>query len=345
MVEIVWSGEVEQVTHGDARVRLHKEVVKLAGELPLALVRKHLPGGPTLPPVMLVHGFAQNRYSWHSSKRSISAWLAAKGHDVWNLELRGHGRSREAGQGAERFADYVTDALRASEALPGPAFWIGHSLGGAVLYGASTRTVTQGADRAGVRPLGVIGIGALFRFGQANPAMAMLTRATHALRELPIMGRFQVRTQLAGQLIGKLYGLSDATGYAVPLSGWWPGSLEPEILQERLRDGFDWTSVTVWQEMSRWAAEGRVDFEDAWTRTDLPLLVLLGDRDHLLPPQDGRAAYDLSGSQDKTLRIFDDWHDEVHWGHLDLVLGKKAPDHVWPVLAAWMAARQKPRRP
>ncbi len=340
MLETVWSGEVEQVTHGEERVRLHKEVLRLEGELPLAFVRKRRPEGAVLPPVLLVHGFAQNRYSWHSSKRSISAWLAARGYDVWNLELRGHGRSRDAGKGgAERFEDYVNDALIASEALPGPAFWMGHSLGGAVLYGAATRAAPGAPEARGRAPRGVIGIGALFRFGRANPAMAFLTRATHALKDLPIMGRFQVRTQLAGQLIGRLYGLSDATGYAVPLSGWWPGSLEPEILQERLENGFDWTSITVWQEMSRWAAEGRVDFEERWKSTDVPLLVLLGDRDHLLPPDDGRAAYDLSGSQDRTLRIFDDWHDEVHWGHLDLILGKLAPKHVWPYLERWMRAR------
>ena len=27
--------------------------------------------------VVLVHGFAQNRYTWHSTRRSMSAWLAA----------------------------------------------------------------------------------------------------------------------------------------------------------------------------------------------------------------------------------------------------------------------------
>jgi len=340
LVETVSQGLVEQVTTADERVLLHKEILRLNGDLPLAMVRKHLPGGPTLPPVLLVHGFAQNRYSWHTSRRSLSAWLAARGWDVWNLELRGHGRSRDvATGGAERFEDYVHDALLASDAMPGPAFWVGHSLGGMVLYGAATRTVPQARERAGRAPLGVVGVGALFRFGQANPAMNLLTRATHALRDLPIMGRFQVRTQLAGHLIGKLYGLSDVTGYAVPLSGWWPGSLEPELLAERLREGFDWTSVTVWQEMSRWSAEGRNPFEEAWRTTDLPLLVLLGDQDHLLPPADGRVAYDLSGSHDKTLRIFDDWHDQVHWGHLDLILGRHAPAHVWPALEGWMRAR------
>ena len=338
MFETTWAGEVEQVTDGEERVKLHKEVLRLEGDLPLAVVRKHRLKGPKGPPVVLVHGFAQNRYSWHTSRRSFSAWLADRGFDVWNLELRGHGRSREAGKGgAERFDDYVEDVLQISKALPGPAFWVGHSLGGAALYAAATRAL--GPERQGVAPRGVVGIGALYQFGQANPVMGALARATHAMRDLPIMGRFQVRTQLAGQIISRLYGLSDVTGYAVPLSGWWPGSIEPELLQERLREGFDWTSVTVWQEMSRWAAQGHFDYDEAWRHTNVPLLVTLGDRDHLLPPEDGRAAYDRSGSSDRTLHLFDDWNHEVHWGHLDLILGRYARKHVWPTLERWLQER------
>lgn len=338
MFETTWSGEVEQVTDAGEVVRLHKEVLKLEGDVPLSLVRKHRPTGPKGPPVLLVHGFAQNRYSWHTSRRSMSAWLADRGFDVWNLELRGHGRSRDAGKsGAERFQDYVSDIALVSRAMPGPAFWVGHSLGGAVLYAAATRAL--GPEAAGVAPRGVVGIAALYRFGQANPVIGALARATHAMRDLPIMGRFQVRTQMAGHLIARLYGLSDVTGYAVPLSGWWPGSIEPELLEERLREGFDWTSVTVWQEMSRWAAEGRFEYDEAWARTNVPLLVMLGDRDHLLPPDDGRVAYDRSGSADRTLHLFDDWNHEVHWGHLDLILGRYARKHVWPTLERWLKER------
>lgn len=350
MTETVWSGDVEQRIDQDSHVAVHKEVVRIKGPAPLTLVRKHAIDGPTRPPVLLVHGFAQNRYTWHTSQRSMSAWLAAQGYDVWNLELRGHGRSRDAGtQGVERFEDYVRDALLVSDALPGPAFWIGHSLGGAVLYAAAS-CVGSGQprplpDAGGTLPLGVVGVGALFHFGRANPMMNALVRATYASRELPLLGRLQLRTRAAGQLLARLYGLSDATGYAFPLSGWWPGSVEPELLQERLVHGFDWTSVTVWHEMSRWAVEGRFDFEEPWARTDVPLLVILGDKDHLLPPADGRVAYDRAGSTDRTLELFDDWTHEVHWGHLDLILGRHAPRHVWPLLHDWMRARSPaPRR-
>lgn len=335
-LSIVEEGPVRQVVEGDHQVDLHRTVLRWEGDAPLFMVRKRLPAGPTRPPVLLVHGFAQNRYSWHNSRRSLTAWLAERGFDTWNLELRGHGRSRKAGaQGAERFADYVQDVRRAAAVLPGPAFWIGHSLGGAALYAAAAELSQDGQPL----PRGVIGIGALYRFGRANPALGLLGRITHGLRDAPVMSTLQVRTRLFGHLLARLYGITDVAGYGFPISGWWPGSLEPEILQERLARGFDWTSVKVWQEMSRWAATGQFEWDEAWSHTDVPLLVIAGDRDHLMPPRDARVAFDRSGSRDKTWLLFDDWHHGTHWGHLDLVMGRHASAVVWPAMQEWMIAR------
>ena len=71
------------------------------------------PDGASLPPAVLVHGFAQNRYTWRISRRSMSGWLAARGHEVLNVELRGHGNSRAYGAGnATAFPEYVDDVLR-----------------------------------------------------------------------------------------------------------------------------------------------------------------------------------------------------------------------------------------
>lgn len=340
-LEILTAGEAEQHTTGGAVVWLHKETLRLPPRAPggpaLAVVRKHLPSGPTLPPVLLVHGFAQNRYTWHTSRRSLSAWLAAQGFDVWNLELRGHGRSHQGGQqGAERFADYVEDVLHAAAHLPARGFWIGHSLGGAAIYGA-----------AAVQPdatLGVIGIGALYSFAQHNWLLGLLSRLTRRLVEAPggqALANLQIRTRMGGDLLARLYSVSDVAGYAFPISGWWPGSIEQDILAERLVRGFDWTSVTIWLEMSRWGAGAPFDYDALWQQARVPVLVLLGDEDHLLPPGDGRIAYDRSPGPDRTLLVLDDYSHQTHWGHIDLILGQHAPAHVWPVLHDWMAQRAR----
>ena len=83
---------VEQCVEGDTTSEFAKEIWQFGSGIPLACVRKTRVEGPSKGPVVLVHGFAQNRYSWHTSRRSMVNWLALKGWDVYNLELRGHGR-------------------------------------------------------------------------------------------------------------------------------------------------------------------------------------------------------------------------------------------------------------
>jgi pimeloyl-ACP methyl ester carboxylesterase len=334
-------GLVTQTIDGERRVSLHKEVVRFDAGQPVVAVRKHRPAGPTLPPVVLVHGFAQNRYTWHVSQRSWSAALAAEGWDVWNVELRGHGRSRDAAgeraRGAERFEDYVEDLHTVLAGIGAPAFLIGHSLGGAVSYAASAQLAAGDGPAPAVR--GVVGLGAVYGFGVGNATLRALGALTNSLTDRPWLPSVQVKGRWSGQLLGRLYGLTDVAGYALPLSGWWPGSVEPELLAERLDRGFDWTSVRVWQEMSRWSKDGTPAFHAAWRGADVPVLVALGDRDHLLPVADGRLAYDHARSADRTLRVFDLYTDGTHWGHLDIVLGIHAPRVVWPEVSAWMRAR------
>jgi polyhydroxyalkanoate synthase len=327
---VLTTEDVEQLTHDGARVHLRKE--RLLVDERIAIVRKRLvgpaPGGIPRPRVVLVHGFAQNRYSWHLSRRSLSAWLAGQGFDVYNLELPGHGNSRSPA-GSARFADYVADVGRVAGVLGEPAFWIGHSLGGAVVYAGATETPMRG----------VVGIGALFQFAQANRALKLLCQFSGKVQGRDMLGALNVRTQLAGRLLAKLYSVSDIAGYAFPISGWAPGSMEEDLLRERLKLGFDWTSANVWFDMARWGATGRFDYVDAWGKTDVPLLVIGGDLDHLMLPEDARTAYERSGSRDRTWVLMDDYGTGHHWGHLDLLLGRHAPAHTWPLLRSWLTAR------
>ncbi len=322
-------GEVVQVVEHGRTQTFRREFWRLEGEAPLSLVRKTSVEGPTRPPVVLVHGFAQNRYSWHTQVRSIENWLADHGWDVWNLELRGTGLSREPGtRAAECFEDYVDDVVAVAEHFKGEAFFVGHSMGGGAIYCAATRSPMRG----------VVGIAAMYGFGKGNPLLHAVCRASIALEPVMLDAGIDVRTRFAGQVLSRLYGLTDVLGYWFPLSGWWPGSVERELLDERLVAGFDWTSTRVWREMSRWSVDG-FPYARQWKENETPLLVVLGDEDSLMPPADGRGAFDVSGSPDKTLRVFDFEHDEVHWGHLDLVLGRHATNHVWPVVDSWMAQR------
>lgn len=319
----------DEVIHGDRLVEVERWYETLEDGPPIVVEHTVRTSGADKPPVVLIHGFAQNRYTWRVSGRSFVGALAEAGHEVLNLELRGHGRSRKAGSGnAARFEEYFDDLERVARRCDVPPFAIGHSLGGGVLVGASSRV-----ELAGLVPLAGI-----FTFARDNLALRALGRLTLAL-QTAIPGPARMSTGWVGGVLGKLYAVTDIAGYGFPISGWTPGSLERDLLEERLTRGFDWTSIEVWLQMAAWANGAVVPGTEAFRDVQTPLLVVCGDADPLVRPVDARACYEASAADDKQMVVFDAFHHQVHWGHVDLILGRRAPEFVWPTILDWIAAR------
>ncbi len=141
-------------------------------------------------PLLLVHGFSQNRHAWTCG--GFVKHMLWYGADVHILELRGHGLSsvdlqrRKAAAGAPLPADinygwdidsyYLEDIPAAIEAVKqrtgrSSIFYCGHSLGGMLGYGYAT----LGRDLAGLVTIGApadprkgyLGVRLLARFGPA----------------------------------------------------------------------------------------------------------------------------------------------------------------------------------
>lgn len=346
-LELVQRTRVEQAIDRQHFGQFGKELLRAetGSGRSLALVRKYRDDIPRIGAVLLIHGFAQNRYTWHLSTRSFVNFLADAGLDVYNLELTGHGRSRDYGSSpASSFGDYVSDAASVAQAVAdwsglGKVFLAGHSLGGAVCYAV--------APLVEDRLAGVVTIAGIFRFG-ANPATRRAGEFVEGLNRITpinkVLERMSsgLRTRFLGRAIREKWEAADGLNGVFPLAGWVPGSTEPQVVQERLLRGFDWTGVNIFLTLMRWAADGGManeGYTDRFIALNVPLLVLAGDKDRLLPPADARPAYDLSRSQDKTYKLFSPVREEVHWGHLDIVLGKDAPRFVWPYVRDWLVER------
>ncbi|MEE2830342.1 MAG: alpha/beta hydrolase [Myxococcota bacterium] len=346
-LEVLSEDLVHETIDGDEAASFRKEILRadLGPQRKLALVRKRPETGPTRGAVILIHGFAQNRYSWHLSCRSLENFFAHQGLDTFNLELAGHGRSREFGTPPARsFNEYIDDCVPVIEAVANHSgsrqvFLVGHSLGGAVAYAVAPRCPEKIA--------GVITLGGVYSFGR-NPfvfhAAQLLSRIDGRSGLVRRLG-LGMKTSLFGKLLNGLLPLADDLSWHFPLAGWVPGSTEHEVIRERVERGFDWTGINVFLTMMGWAAEDRFSGEDgtdyaaAFAALDLPLLVVAGNEDRLATPDDVRPAYEHSRSTDKTYREFGPIDDEMHWGHLDIVLGVKASERVWPYLAQWMLQR------
>ena len=331
---------VDQAIDGDRRTTLVKDVVMTAGT-PLGMVRKRLPPpAETRGTVLLIHGFAQNRYAWHTSRRSFSAFLADEGWDVFNCDLRGHGRSRRFQDSRPQILDdYIHEDLPrfAEEAarLSGheQLFLVGHSMGGLISYCASAtslRDVTRG----------LVTLGAPYRFGLGSPVLKAFSALLRGLRFTGVLdANMLLPTRLLGRHFRKRSALWDSAAFPAPVRVWRPGSVERDLLDEYLEQSWDWTSLHValdilqgGERVALRSEDGHLDYGAAFEWLETPLLVVSGDEDLLVPPASVRPAFDRSRSQDRTYRTFP-------LGHIDLIVGREATTTVWPLVGSWLERR------
>lgn len=329
-----------------------KEV--LAAPLPrggaIGLVRKRLAvGGPPRATVLLIHGYAQNRYAWHLSRRSFSSYLAAAGYDVWNVDMRGGGRSRALGAPTPRhFEDHVgedipaaLDTIRAATGARA-TFLVGHSLGAAVACAVAGRHPEM------VR--GVVTLAGLWFFGRRNRFIRFLGATATTLRSvLPF--RLDEGLALPTDRVGRLLAISRVAwdsrlSRLSPLAAWAPGSCEADIIAESVRRSFERASLGITLGLASMALGGTfcdrrgTCYLAAFCDRDVPLLVACGSEDALISIDDARGAYDLSRSRDKTLLCLDGRATGGRgFGHIDVIMGRAAPRVVWPAVRRWMDER------
>ena len=315
-----------------------KEVVVTRGAVPLAMIRKRLArnGGGTRAVVLLVHGFGQNRYAWHLPSRSLANYLAKIGFDVFNLDLRGHGRSRHFGsRRSSSVSDYdeedLPNAIEEIQQLAGkrPVFLVGHSLGGLVSYAAAPQL--NGAIA------GVASFGSPYHFGRGSTSLTAIATFVRMVNVLRLKPNPPVPLKPIGLTMMAFRAVAESPLYPVPWRGWHKGSMEPHVLQEHLRLAFDRAGLAELAELFEWAAQKRFggrerDYGERFEKLDLPLLVVSGTHDDLAPPEGVQPAYARSTSSDKTYRA-------LPLGHIDLLVGREAPKTAWPMLGQWISGR------
>lgn len=329
---------VEQAIDGDERGVFVKDVIMTGGPAPLGMVRKRLANSTPRGTVMLIHGFGQNRYTWHSSRRSFANYLANEGWDVFNVDLRGHGRSKRFGAPLPRMLDeYIKDdvptVVREALALSGDdsLYLVGHSMGGLINYSAAgtlLRDVVQG----------LVSIGSPYRFGQGSALLLLLRESAKLVGFTGIFdGNPGLPVRMIGNHLHRRQAVWDAATVPLPIRGWVPGGVEREVLNEYLKKSFEHTTMGVLLDLFRAGAadgwksiDGMVDYSTSFEMLDRPLLVVGGTEDQIAPIASVRPAYELSRSRDKTYRQFP-------FGHLDLLMGREATRTVWTLVRDWLA--------
>jgi polyhydroxyalkanoate synthase len=310
-------------------------------DVPLAIVRKRCANrSQTKASVLLIHGFGQNRYAWHLPSRSFCNYLAAEGYDIFNLDLRGHGRSRHLGARPPKdLSEYVREDVPAAveevRKLSGhdDVFLMGHSLGGLISYAS--------ASSLGNRVAGIITLGSPYHFTRGSRFLSLVGAAMLTIDRAFSLQTDALPLEHAGEVMRLARVFVESPLFPLPIRGYAPKSMEPRVLGQHMSLAMDRGSIAVMRNMFLRAAEARASghrlgvlygYASAFEKLELPLLIIAGSRDGLAPPDAVRPAYARSSSPDKTYRVFPR-------GHIDILVGRDAPLTVWPLVLSWLDKR------
>ncbi|HEX9206896.1 MAG TPA: alpha/beta hydrolase [Steroidobacteraceae bacterium] len=254
-----------------------------------------LPDSTPRAVIALAHGLGE-----HSGRyERVASRLVAAGHAVYALDHRGHGRSPGPRADIGRFDHVVSDfcafAGRTARQHPGTdLFLLGHSLGGAIAFASALRL----QDRL----RGVV---------LSAPALA-------------IEGRVPGWQQA---LVRVLAVVAPGTG-VLRLS---PAAVsrDPQVVREYETDPLVHHGAIP----ARTAVEllrATRTFPALASRLRLPVLILHGTADRLVPLAPARPVHDAIASKDRTLRYYEKLYHEVF----------NEPEHeqVMADLLRWLAA-------
>ena len=315
--------------------------VEVGGVWNLALHRVlPRPGVPRRPvPVVLGHGTAMCRTCWDlAPDRSLARHLAARGHDVWIAEYRGSGSSHRLGEApAWRFAAdqharedlpvligkvlSVTGAARVN--------WVGHSLGGIVIYAYAQAFGTERLAR-------VVTIGSPSRIGRGRGFVMQLGRSLFSL----LIPGWRLPLRMLSR-IALPFGVFLRDPFARFFCN--TAHTRRDELAAIMARGITDLPNDLLRQYRRWMATGEMSLSDgtrleqAPAAVDVPLLVLGGAGDSMVPPRAFLPGYEQSPARHKACRVFGSPGDAApRLGHIDLLISEPAALHVFPEVASWL---------
>lgn len=327
-----------------------KQTVTTDDGWPLAIhhypVPEPAPGATPLPlrrrPILLVHGLATNHLSLDVVEGgSLARHLAAEGFDVWALDLRGKGASRPAPEGAKlsqrSFDDYVDHDAPAAiryvldqTGADGLA-WVGHSMGGMIAY------AHLGKGGTGVDALVAIGSPGSMRQHGMMRALAGLAPIAAVLPHVHMraFGKFHanaLRGTAAFHVDNYFFNRNNLTREERMLLG--ATALE-NLSRAEVK------TFSTWTKKERFVSgDGTIDYAKNLDRITIPVLLVSGSADRIVPPRNVQFVMQRLASPDKTHRVFGRISgDERDWGHVDLVAGALAARTIFPEIAVWLDAR------
>ena len=293
-------------------------------------------------PVILCHGLAANRVTFDlDAEVSLARRLAGIGFDVFSLELRAHGASDPARLAGRRrwgfsFDDYLSHdvpaAIAAVSALAGAprVHWIGHSMGGILLY---AHLASGGADRVASG----VAIGSSLDYSGSSSAYHSTLRLRRFAGLSPVVP--------IGAALALCAPWTGRSGTALERFNLWPDNVEPRLVRRLHARAFHSVSTPVLLQLATAFEPGGLRSHDRRRRylDDLrraavttPVLALAGDRDLQCSPDAAAVPLAALAGRRRLDAFGRSYGHASHYGHFDLVIGRRARVEVWPAIEGWL---------
>ena len=298
---------------------------------------RHRPKGERrwAQPVVLAHGMGANRYNFDFDARySLARYLARRGFDAWVLELRGRGlASRPHAATFDEQAQHDVGAALKTVLSTGASdvLWVGHSKGGLVAYAHLARN-----PQAPVRA--IVALGTPLRFSGHRGVGRFLewVRPFLQLEVIPL--------RLATRVVAPI-GLPPG-----PIAPYLANAenMEPRVVRQAIHNVSADVLGGVARQFARWVRDDVFDGDDGFDyRAGMrairaPLLLFAGARDLLAPPDSVGAALEYTGGPGELVTLGRAHGFRADYGHGDLVLGRHAPDEVFPRIADFLERHAQP---
>ncbi|NOK20666.1 alpha/beta hydrolase [Corallococcus carmarthensis] len=286
-------------------------------------------------PVLLCHGLGANRFHMDFNEQySLARYLARAGFETWVIELRGRGL---AGACADwNFDDQaehdVRTALRTVMSTGAQqVLWVGHSKGGLMLYAHLAKNPQAPVKAA-------VSLGAPFTFAVQPGLRAFVQRMEPLLKLKMIPTRRVTSIAFFGAPPGPL------TRYMMLAD-----NMDPQVVRWALANVPADVAGGVGRQFARWIStsqfttfDGSFDYREPLAGVKIPFLLIAGSRDLLAPPLAVARAKEHLGGPVKMLVAGRGHGFAADYGHADLILGRKAPDEIFPQVEAFLASNATP---
>jgi poly(3-hydroxyalkanoate) synthetase len=289
-------------------------------------------------PVLLCHGINTNGRNMDlDARHSMARWFAAHGREAWTLSMRpaglyygpdgGTAPLSKPTYGLEELVEKdITAAVEYVRKVTGaPRIdYVGHSLGGIVLYGYLGRG-GQGIGAASI-------LGSPMRLDLGGPGDLLLPQLAGMLD-----ANWAIPLKVVSPLGVPMADLVKDNPQELLLFN--PENTTSESMKKLMMEGAEDVSIALLQQLAGMLKSGELKSRDgtrnyrlALAQVTTPVLVVAGKRDRLATVPAVKAGYLALGGPKEWKLMGVENGAQADYAHMDLVLGERADTELWPSL-------------